>query len=484
MTYLVSISVGPVQEFIAAARKTADLYAGSALLVEIVQAAAQTFPEGSLIFPADQHSRGANKILAQVDGDPAERVRWARQAAATALADAWKDAWGKLSPEQQGLIDTARAEEQLEHLLEFYAAWVPVNGNYSEAKRKVEHLLSGRKALRDFEPTHQNDAGVFKSPLDPSQASVLTGNGEALKRAPLRLKKSELLDAVSILKRVHGSDLDVDNTHTLAHRAIYPDAENSPDDDFTPAYPYFAVLVADGDRMGKLISGMATADQHRHFSGQLDDFAAEANKLVIKCAGQMVYAGGDDVLALLPVSTVVNCAVQLSEAFNHIVRGTLSAGIAIVHYREPLSVSLSQAREAEKAAKNAGRNRLSVALHTRSGSPLTVTRQWNGVPTLAQWQAANQSGQVTRGFPYELRELARQWPNEDFEMALLKAEAERILGRKHAREGKGRTPPLPDFHSRADLAQFADLLILARFLSGNGLQDVPAPAPELESTHA
>ena len=41
--YLLAIHIGPVQEFIAAARRTSDLWAGSQLLLEVVGAAAATF---------------------------------------------------------------------------------------------------------------------------------------------------------------------------------------------------------------------------------------------------------------------------------------------------------------------------------------------------------------------------------------------------------------------------------------------------------
>ncbi len=41
MTHLLSISIGPVQDFIAAARRTADLYAGSQILQELSKEAAR-----------------------------------------------------------------------------------------------------------------------------------------------------------------------------------------------------------------------------------------------------------------------------------------------------------------------------------------------------------------------------------------------------------------------------------------------------------
>ncbi|MER3473978.1 MAG: hypothetical protein C4335_08075 [Armatimonadota bacterium] len=60
--YLFSISIGPVQEFISAARRTADLRAGSQLLQDIGMHPAEAIDSrgGSLIFPADQQTRGPN----------------------------------------------------------------------------------------------------------------------------------------------------------------------------------------------------------------------------------------------------------------------------------------------------------------------------------------------------------------------------------------------------------------------------------------
>ena len=58
MNYLISFSIGPVQEFISAARRTADLKAGSDLLLKIVGAAAECAKaHGDIIYA------GANKIL-------------------------------------------------------------------------------------------------------------------------------------------------------------------------------------------------------------------------------------------------------------------------------------------------------------------------------------------------------------------------------------------------------------------------------------
>ena len=47
-------------------------------------------------------------------------------------------------------------------------------------------------------------------------------------------------------------------------------------------------------------------------------------------------------------------------------RATLSAGIAFVHFMEDLRLALDAARQAEKAAKNDGRNRLTLHFMRRS----------------------------------------------------------------------------------------------------------------------
>jgi CRISPR-associated protein Cmr2 len=480
VTYLLSISIGPVQDFIAAARRTADLYAGSQILQELSRTVARYLADrqARLIFPADKEADGANKILAEVETDPAKLAEGAKEKAQERLEELWQESIDKLPEEYRKQINHQRAQEQLKHFLEFYAAWVPLEDNYPQARQAVERLLAGRKALRDFAPTQQNDEGIPKSPLDPSRAAVIDPKEwsdvnirlEDGSYKPLRIKSTEYLDAISLLKRCYGvrqSGVVVD-TRTMARRAKNPEAMpqerwGEDDDRITEPQPYFAILVADGDRMGELISRQDNPEAHRALSKTLDDFAREARQIVRKYRGFMVYSGGDDVLAFLPVNQAVACAQDLSEGFRHRVRGTLSAGVAVVHYREPLSQSLQRARDAEKAAKDGGRNALAVALHTRGGAPITVVRTWDKL----RWGELLQSfeqGDLTQGLAYELLELAREW-QDDMNVAYLQAEAERILGRK---ERKGLRLPL--FESRQDLLDYAKELVVARFLSGVELE--------------
>jgi len=266
------------------------------------------------------------------------------------------------------------------------------------------------------------------------------------------------------------------DTRTMARRSRRPEAEpderyGEDDDHIQEPQPYFAILVADGDRMGELIARQDNPEAHRRLSRALDEFAQKARAIVQNHRGFMVYSGGDDVLAFLPVNQAIACARELSETFRYQVRGTLSAGIAVVHYREPLSISLQKAREAEKAAKNGGRNALAVALHTRGGMPITVVQHWDDL-TWDELLQAYRSRQITRGFAYELRNLVREW-QEDMRADYLYEEAQRVLARKELQGLKIPAPTRDTREYRSTLLRFVDQLIIARFLSGIKTDDSP-----------
>lgn len=109
---------------------------------------------------------------------------------------------------------------------------------------------------------------------------------------------------------------------------------------------YFAVLALDGDEMGKWISGSksptvahglspkaeqyykkhcpeflearraVTPSWHLQFSEALGTFGLHAARRVVESFnGRLIYAGGDDVLAMLPATEALACARALRAAF-------------------------------------------------------------------------------------------------------------------------------------------------------------------------
>jgi len=542
MRYLLTLSIGPVQDFIAAARRTADLQAGSQLLQQLAMHLAQHIQGkgGTLIFPASAEQPGPNKVVATIEtDDPAAFAQQLREVAVQWLWQQWQTARERINSVP---LDDHLAEEQIKHFLEFYAAWVPLNGDYAQARHQAERLLAGRKALRDFRQVPCRP-GRPKSPLDPSRDTVLKLDAglripEQAQQEPLFLKRTEYLDAVSMLKRLKG-EKGVPSTSYMAAQAILPIADqqavteleriadNAPgavdigdlmfptrvQEEVEEGEPrlsrylkdrlteidqlrrqilakfglsecpsYYAILAADGDRMGQLISAQRDMESHQKLSKALANVAEQMKQVVDGHNGYTIYAGGDDLLAFLPVNQVLSCACELAAAFRKAMEpfrgdsseaGTLSIGVAIVHRMEMLQQSLEWAREAEREAKR-WRNAIAVALHTRGGVPMTAVTAFKDDPYLdgwRQWLKAFRAG-LTRGFPYELQYLAREVENASLSSESLRAEALRIFDRKTGREGSAAVKQFrPAYQQRIDtigntdeLRAFAEQLIVARFL--------------------
>jgi CRISPR-associated protein Cmr2 len=196
--------------------------------------------------------------------------------------------------------------------------------------------------------------------------------------------------------------------------------------------------MMDGDRMGEKLRGGQRAGRDRYglISQTLADFALhEAGNIVRSKGGELIYAGGDDVLALLPTSKALDCASQLRVAFAEKWRkhlpdeqpATVSAGLAVVHYKEDLRFALNAARQAEKAAKHGGRDRLQLTICRRSGEHSSVPCPWPFVEQVSLWVDAFRNGASDRWAYHLAAELPVLVAFDD--AAPLAAELKRQLGR-------------------------------------------------------
>lgn len=229
-THLLALELGPVVEIVSAARKTRDLWFGSWMLSEIAKATAKAVAEkcggiGSLIFPAplseidlapESEFLLGDQILLKVPDDklPADIARVARRAAHSCWV---RFANGAKKEVSEQLIDQKRWDEQVPDALtddvagdvvECYAAWVPLGGDYPAARKRVLALLAGRTGCRNFPPA-KGAAGVPKSSLDGRRESVLTQfdppkRNQERKDRQLRLTRGEELDALGLTRRMFG----------------------------------------------------------------------------------------------------------------------------------------------------------------------------------------------------------------------------------------------------------------------------------------
>lgn len=145
---------------------------------------------------------------------------------------------------------------------------------------------------------------------------------------------------------------------------------------------FYAILLADGDRLGDLVATLDGAT----VSTALATFTASVQTIVDAHDGVTIYAGGDDVLAMLPVERALECARQLSERYAQIFEhdgksrpgATLSAAVVFAHVRLPLRAVLGEAhRLLEDVAKEASdRDSLAVAVLKRGGLHCEWASRW------------------------------------------------------------------------------------------------------------
>ena len=170
-------------------------------------------------------------------------------------------------------------------------------------------------------------------------------------------------------------DAGVDARKELAERlqAIY-DAEDE-DGRLGPPPTFYAFLLADGDCLGRLLGELGSET----VSTALRAFTGSVPKVVEGHDGVTVYAGGDDVLAMLPMPRALDCAQALSDAYRRAFAAadtaakdgaTLSAAAVFAHIRLPLNHVLGEAhRLLDDVAKDGnGRDSL-VAAVLKSGGP-------------------------------------------------------------------------------------------------------------------
>ncbi len=542
MSSLLMISYGPIQTFIASSRKTRDLKAGSRLLVEIGMAIGRRLSElgAKPIIPHKLGGEAANVILCEIAGDPKIVAGEARKAGLAVLMEALSD-----SKLEAGLINEELAKAQLNQMVEYYAGWSDFsNGDFIQSRRRAELALAASKSTRAFLPAPSLDSGLPKSSLDPSWDNVIQlENGKTPRRYRNRLKGIETLDVASVIKRFNKKLCSrFDSTRAVSMSCFLKSTSQPPDGLLEPIArwgsvyapeedladllaldlpesvlpdearelrqlirpvkdwarsqgiewprPFYAILAADGDRMGEAIQKLGTPNAVSAFSEALSDrFTSRVSGLIDESKGSLVYAGGDDVLALLPVENGIETANKLSQLFKSAMQEhslSLSVGLAIVPVHDDLQSSLQFARELESAAKSSGRDALAIGARTPTGELARVIARFGHddlLPHTSRMQSVLQvfSGEsdLPRGYPYEIAALAEEIRNLSQEITdpaqlkkLIQGEIVRITARKLQGSEESKKPELERLGGLWDwikdpsqLDAYAALLKIAHFLT-------------------
>lgn len=183
----------------------------------------------------------------------------------------------------------------------------------------------------------------------------------------------------------------------LFHQLTELQGKDGPDGQQVGAPPvFYALLLADGDRLRDVLQDWGRS----RVGAALNDFTNRVKDIVSDCHGFVVYAGGDDVLAMLPVPEALECAASLATAYRSAFMElsgknspatlpgpppTLSVAVLFSHMSLALTTALREAhRLLDEVAKDRnGRNSLAVEVLKRGGS----TAQW-----VSCWQRDSADG--------------------------------------------------------------------------------------------
>lgn len=309
---------------------------------------------------------------------------------------------------------------------------------------------------------------------------------------------------------------------------------------------YYALLMMDGDKMGAILSGdnsntityrdsfhpqvQAGFDKHaanqptiksygnqkrpispnRHLaiSGALNDFSQTVVRHVVEeeHLGRVIYAGGDDVLAMLPVADLLSTMTRLRHAYSgtdpeheggvhhgltlhkgfaalktgetvKLMRmmgknATASTGAVIAHHQAPLGAVMRELRAAEKRAKNeGGRDAFSITVIKRSGGALYLTEKWGEpVALLGALRAFLANEDTSRRAVYHSLEWMKDLPDPKGQPDIV----ESLLAYQLARQSAGnaqapslakRLATLTAAQPKAGLDWLRNFLTVAEFLA-------------------
>lgn len=270
---------------------------------------------------------------------------------------------------------------------------------------------------------------------------------------------------------------------------------------------YWAMLLADGDRMGELLDRAKTIEEHQEITEALSTFAESVPAKMRDFRAQCVYAGGDDVLGFVPLDKAVDCADALRQAFSACLKKvsdvlkaektpTLSVGLAICHISTPLGNVRRLAKHAEKVAKGDNypadqqRNGLGITLSVRSGSDSDWRVQWSdeaGLAAFEKWKKWYREKKISSRIAYDSRDIFMRTdfsPSNDLSSELhqniRQAEFARMLDKARDMEGGNLDNEVQEALKRrlnarpeADaLNVLATELIIARWLAAKTQNDL------------
>ncbi|MDR1912836.1 MAG: type III-B CRISPR-associated protein Cas10/Cmr2 [Helicobacteraceae bacterium] len=391
MRYLVVFSITPVQAFIAKARKLRDFYVSSRILSYLASVGFDSVKER--LYPSANSASVPNKFVFTIDVNSVEEVKNEMAKIEAKIQDEWLK-----------LADIAKVPRDIvdDYWQYSWAAVLYKDGEYKNAHSKVQSLLAATKLKpRKIRKTQKGE----KCPLCGENTVWHNDFGTDKKEklcgvCAIKRKLPEVSIPVDHKLRSELANIKFDSTTRIsAYKYIEANGlseevdklHEGNDDKLPNKQRYYALLLMDGDKMGDLVNTKSDHKEHLALSEKLDQFCEKIKKIEIsKYAGELIYAGGDDVCAILSLDCAIETARKIRDSYEDIVTKTetsesdkkptsISAAILIAHHKEPLREVIRDAHKLldSVAKEKAGRDALAIKLKKRSGGDRELYFKWD-----------------------------------------------------------------------------------------------------------
>ncbi len=484
--------------------------------------------EDIIIFPHKDVENKPNRFVAEIEVENKEKINEIGNYVTEKLKEHFHSVADGIFNKKFGVKRKPEFfDEQIENFLFLY--WTAVeldnDSNYTEKYRQLETSLGSVKNLKMFKQT--NETGNRKCSLCGERNALFYGNENSMpayyQKDAIKnvndLAENEGLCAVCFTKRfykeqsfpstAHISVMNIEDKiknwneyveykehfkgqfdHQLlyeenltkkyfkkqkitsqlngAQNKYYKLKEKITKEKLGSFIKYYALMMFDGDSMGKWLSGENINEGYnlKEFHSTLSKSVGEFSKsvgspnkndgILKEPFGKVIFSGGEDFMGFINLTSLFDIARNLREAYDEkinknlidIKKGnknlTFSAGIVIAHYKMPLSEVIKWARKLEKNAKEFSdeKNAFSLAVLKHSGEIHQATFQWGTLDELTKaWDQLEiiTNGMVNKEFSntfitnlnkefYLLRNELKEEKNEEKRIhEILKLEIKRLV---------------------------------------------------------
>lgn len=191
--------------------------------------------------------------------------------------------------------------------------------------------------------------------------------------------------------------------------------------------PFYSIVYMDGDNMGDILK--ANRDKFPSYikdvSKVISDFSNAVDAIVSRHHGQLIFAGGEDIIFVIHPEYLLCCIKELNETYNKYFadndhkyfadndhtksmaeKFTLSAGAMICYHKYPLSEAIHRAGVMLKdhAKKRKGKDATAISLIKGHTEALQFTFSNKSLGNLKRLKECLLQSDISRATPYRIAE--------------------------------------------------------------------------------